>query len=491
VSACHTRQGRPATVFSSSVSPSLAYLKWHAYDGGEKDLDTEKSRLGFLEEVANAVERVRAASYEGWYRSYEEALQILGLPPADTWCAGRTLWRLLAGYATNPALEGGITLHRFLGFPFLPGSSVRGLVHHVAEADLLENEERKSWAGTAEPPAARDVLGRFLDDAEQVKAIFGSLMVKLRADEPAVDDEAEEILPSGAGVAPVEPPPETPRSLLARWQASPAVRRDKDLAARIRDLLESHTGGLVAFYDAVPDPRETDLLQLDILNPHYPDYYDSAGAKAPPSDDQSPRPIYFLAVRPGARFRFPFRLACWPREPPQDEAERERLLLLHGLSRDEAAAHLRRWLTVGLTTWGAGAKTAAGYGYFEIEGRKGHPEHSPSASGPPGLATPSPEPPPPAPRFAPHRGAQVGAILRPNTVPTRPPAGATRPPAWDKAIQGITKENAEEEVQKILAAVDEADHKLVALKIVQRLGPKFIALHRGKPWADDLLRYAD
>ncbi len=491
MSACHTRQGRPETVFSSSVSPSLAYLKWHAYDAGEGDLDTEKSRLGFLEEVANAVERVRAASYERWYRSYAEALQGLGLPSADAWCAGRTLWRLLAGYATNPALEGGITLHRFLGFPFLPGSSVRGLVHHVAEADLLDNEERKSWAGAAEPPAAREALERFLDEAEQVKAIFGSLMVELRADTPAVEGGARENLPSGAVAAPVELPPETSRSLLTRWQSSRAVRRDKDLAARIRDLLESHTGGLIAFYDAVPDPRETDLLQLDILNPHYPDYYDSAGAKAPPSDDQSPRPIYFLAVRPGARFRFPFRLACWPREPARDEAERESLLLLHGLRSDEAAVHLRRWLTAGLTTWGAGAKTAAGYGYFEIEGSQGRPENPTADSSAAGVATLSPEPPPPALRLAPRRGAQGGATLRPNSVPARQTAGASRPPAWDKAIQGTTKENAEEEVPKILASVDQADHKLVALKIVQRLGTKFIALHRGKPWADDLLRYAD
>jgi CRISPR/Cas system CMR subunit Cmr6 (Cas7 group RAMP superfamily) len=28
----------------------------------------------------------------------------------------------------------------------------------------------------------------------------------------------------------------------------------------------------------------------------------------------------------------------------------------------------QRWLVHGLTTWGAGAKTAAGYGYFERTG---------------------------------------------------------------------------------------------------------------------------
>jgi CRISPR type III-B/RAMP module RAMP protein Cmr6 len=491
VSACHTRQGRPETVFSPSVSPSLAYLKWHAYDTGEGDLDTEESRLGFLEEVANAVERVRAASYERWYGSYAGALQGLGLPPPDSWCAGRTLWRMVAGYATNPALEAGITLHRFLGFPFLPGSSVRGLVHHVAEAGLLESEERKGWAGTAEPPAAKEALGRFLDDAEQIKVIFGSLMVEPREEESAAERGPQAAPTSGADTAAGEPPPETPRSLLERWQKSHAVRRNEEVAARIRDLLESHTGGLVAFYDAVPDPQEMDLLQIDILNPHYPDYYDSAGAKAPPSDDQRPRPIYFLAVRPGARFRFPFRLASWPRQPTRDETDGERLLLLHGLNRDEAAAHLRRWLTEGLSTWGAGAKTAAGYGYFKIGGSKAHPEPPPSESSSSVVATSSPAaPPPPAIHVAPRRGARDSAIARAGSPP-RETTGATRPPAWDKLIQGITKENAEEEVQKILATAGEADRTLLALKIVQRLGKKFIALHRGKPWADDLLRVAD
>jgi hypothetical protein len=66
------------------------------------------------------------------------------------------------------------------------------------------------------------------------------------------------------------------------------------------------------FYDAVPTPGQKDLLALDVLNPHYPDFYRAKDRKVP-SDDQDPIPVSFLTVRAEAAFVFPFPPSPSPR----------------------------------------------------------------------------------------------------------------------------------------------------------------------------------
>lgn len=102
---------------------------------------------------------------------------------------------------------------------------------------------------------------------------------------------------------------------------------------------ERSTAGQAIFFDAMPidDP----VLELDIMNPHYPDYY---GGDKPPTNWQSPVPVYFLTVKAGVRFGF--AVAWRGRADPN----------LHQTALD--------WLQAGLKNLGAGAKTNAGYGYF-------------------------------------------------------------------------------------------------------------------------------
>lgn len=104
-------------------------------------------------------------------------------------------------------------------------------------------------------------------------------------------------------------------------------------------------GGAI-FFDAIPATPPT--LDLDIINPHYPDYYQGT---APPANWQSPVPVYFLTVAPDSEFRF---AVGWRGQP---DAEGERL---RQLAQD--------WLVQGLVQLGAGAKTSAGYGYFVATG---------------------------------------------------------------------------------------------------------------------------
>ena len=97
--------------------------------------------------------------------------------------------------------------------------------------------------------------------------------------------------------------------------------------------------GEIIFFDAIPitQPR----FKLDVMTSHFPKYYQENG---PPADWQDPKPIYFLTVQDT---EFLFAVAARRAE-----------------SKDYVNIALN-WLKQGLATLGIGAKTAAGYGFFE------------------------------------------------------------------------------------------------------------------------------
>jgi len=100
--------------------------------------------------------------------------------------------------------------------------------------------------------------------------------------------------------------------------------------------------GSVVFLDAIP--LEVPNFQLDIMNPHYPNYYRTP-EKNPPADWESPNPVFFLTVT-GTPYRFAIA------------------------SRSEQGNHLldlaERWLKGALTELGIGAKTSADYGFWDV-----------------------------------------------------------------------------------------------------------------------------
>lgn len=100
--------------------------------------------------------------------------------------------------------------------------------------------------------------------------------------------------------------------------------------------------GKAVFFDAIPAVKPQ--LELDIMNCHYPDYYQQ---KQAPASWQSPVPVYFLTVAPNTEFRF----AVGWRGVTDDDARRLRELA-------------ERWLVQGLEDLGVGAKSGAGYGRF-------------------------------------------------------------------------------------------------------------------------------
>jgi CRISPR-associated protein Cmr6 len=187
---------------------------------------------------------------------------------------------MVSGLGASHPFETGFIWHRTLSVPYLPGSSVKGLLRAWAE----------QWGGS--------------DDKEQISRLFGT----------GGDNDGQ----AGAIIVFDALPSQPPKS-------------------------KAETSTL---------PSHPPQLELDIINPHYSDYYKNP-ATTPPADYLDPSPVFFLAVAPGQSFRFFLapRLGFYSKQngiaaySAADDLETAKQLLINAL------VHL-----------GIGAKTAVGYG---------------------------------------------------------------------------------------------------------------------------------
>lgn len=113
-------------------------------------------------------------------------------------------------------------------------------------------------------------------------------------------------------------------------------------------FLPSHPADLRNKMDGLPLPIPTlGKLELDVVTCHHRDYYGKQLNDPPPTatDTEEPNPVVFPTVAPGHVFTFA-------------------LAPLRGASQ-ALLRHAREWLRTGLGTFGIGAKTNAGYGWFD------------------------------------------------------------------------------------------------------------------------------
>ncbi len=100
------------------------------------------------------------------------------------------------------------------------------------------------------------------------------------------------------------------------------------------------SAGKVIFFDGVPANPAKLKLDLDVMNPHYSQYYQGS---APPADYLNPVPIFFLTIAQGSEFLF--AVAAKDKDA-------------------NLAQQAQTWLQAGLREMGVGAKTVAGYGLW-------------------------------------------------------------------------------------------------------------------------------
>lgn len=270
------------------------------------------------------------------------------------WASGEDRMFSLAGRSTSPfmtgigmehPLENGFAFMNPYGLPYLPGSSVKGVLRRAAE-DLALGlyGGNKGWsildiwwlfgfeAGSSYLVGEQEENVQFLGDAaESLKKSYLSWVdgVELTWLIPLVTPLIEQACED-----------EEDR---ARYRADHRsflhhLAERKDLRDRV------HLRGALIFWDVFPVP-ERDELAIDILTPHYGEYYKG---NVSPADCEQPVPCPFLTVPPASIFEFYVQYA--PVSDTERHYDNRWKPLLCG-----AFEHAFDWL-------GFGAKTSVGYG---------------------------------------------------------------------------------------------------------------------------------
>ncbi len=147
-------------------------------------------------------------------------------------------WRLIVGLGGESVYETSITLHHIYGIPYIPASSIKGVV--------------RSWI---------------------INTVFGDKDLHF-AEGLAIQD----------------------KSFCDFFGCPAEIRIDttkfKSYYTQTEGKKKGDRSGKVIFLDAFPTTEPN--LEVDIMNPHYPKYY---GKDKPPTDFQNPVPIFFLTVK--------------------------------------------------------------------------------------------------------------------------------------------------------------------------------------------------
>ncbi|MEW6276207.1 MAG: type III-B CRISPR module RAMP protein Cmr6 [Bacillota bacterium] len=268
-------------------NPGLVFDRFISDWGFDKDRDAKRKAW---QEILGPVNKPDQELFKEWRNLWEATVRAAGAAPFSL----KTQWRLVAGLGRKGLLEVGFTFNQY-GFPVVPGSSLKGLARMWVLVVLAE------------------ALG-----ISQLKELDSILTVQ-------EEKEYQE-------------------AFLNRYPA--AGQNVLGLAGKFRSVFGTIAGaGGAVFFDAIP--ARMPKLELDVMNPHYSEYYQDKSRKIPPANWLSPVPVYFLTVAPGTEFIF----AVGWRGSHDEETS-----LLWGLARE--------WLVQGLQNLGVGAKTSAGYGYF-------------------------------------------------------------------------------------------------------------------------------
>lgn len=221
--------------------------------------------------------------------------------------------RIIVGKGLNTIFETGMQLHHIYGFPYIPASAVKGvlrswiILEYFGNPDLdgvVPDDEKDYPLHNAEARALQN---------ETFCRIFG-----------CGKDTEKYVFRTG----------------------KPDVKAAKE-TIKTKFPEKGHIGNVV-FFDAYPSTAPN--IKLDIINPHYPEYYKDG--KTPPADWQSPVPIFFLTVEDTA---FQFLMGM------HKNAEDFENTIPHTSERD-IIEFLKEELGKALSQHGIGAKTAVGYG---------------------------------------------------------------------------------------------------------------------------------
>lgn len=123
--------------------------------------------------------------------------------------------------------------------------------------------------------------------------------------------------------------------------------------------------GQVIFFDAFPT-SSANPFEIDIMNPHYGDYYGDEG-DTPPADYLNPNPILFLTVKAGTEFLFALAARAELFTPVLQDGTKGAPF---DMTSEELVKKARDYLKGAVTELGVGGKTRVGYGLFANGGNQ-------------------------------------------------------------------------------------------------------------------------
>jgi CRISPR-associated protein Cmr6 len=256
-------------------------------------------------EAARKIDRSLLQAFNARWQQQAEALDALPFTL-------KTEWRLVCGLGRKGPLEVGFTFHRY-GFPIIPGSSLKGVARAYAfyQVGNALGEALHRLSPTTQ-------ISKFSEapSAQKDKGPWHRLEAILTL------DNFEEYQ----------------RAFEQEYGRQPEAEQLADQFRLIFGTLAC--AGRAIFLDAIPTHPPT--LEWDIMNPHYPKYY---SGEEYPTNWQSPVPVHFLVVASQTEFRFAIG---W-----------------RGAVEATLQTQAQNWLVQGLNQLGVGAKTSAGYGYFQ------------------------------------------------------------------------------------------------------------------------------
>lgn len=223
-------------------------------------------------------------------------------------CTFKPEWRLTLGLGGASVFDTDITLHHIYGVPYIPASSIKGVVRSYIIETAFDNNEAKA----VKRKEFCDIFGCSKEHEIHTKGQNGKM---------------------------------TKRTVLSWYGEQHKAKKIKYYDQR----------GHITFFDALPTDSSKIHISMDIMNVHYKDYYDSPKEKdgtykkdnmKPPADWSNPTIINFLTVK---NTPFQFLLAS------KDDSLID--LKIDGKTID-------KWLKEALEEHGIGAKTAVGYGYM-------------------------------------------------------------------------------------------------------------------------------
>jgi CRISPR-associated protein Cmr6 len=314
-------------VHLSEVPPGHRFrLYWKGWEQGTWTLPKDKSPVvQSVTSLGNSVRNLLGALRE------RQLCAAARQPHPVTVFVFKNRAPFVTGMGIEHPLENGFAFLDPYGLPYLPGSSVKGVLRRAAE-ELALLDPSSGWTLDAVwwlfgfDASSSFLTGADNSDGQRWRQAYQAWCSRADAD-------------SIAKLIPVALPPD--RQRLGPAEFLSALANDPKLRHAV------HLRGSLCFGDVFPSPPGQ-TLRVDLLNPHYAHYYQKT---EPPGDWGNPQPIFFLSVPENTEFRFVVQFQPLASLPERYRQQWHTLV-------EKAFLYAAEWL-------GFGAKTSQGYGRLD------------------------------------------------------------------------------------------------------------------------------